>query len=159
MTVDSEIMPNVTLDLTGLTCPGPMLTAKRLSDEMENGQIMLLISNCPGTKDDLEAWTRHTHHQILKIEEMHDGINAYYVRKGDPWKVNIEIDMVGTSCPGPVVEAARLLQLMNDGEIIKLISNCEGSPADVKAWTKSTGHTLLNTTTDSNNIYSFYIQK
>ena len=155
----NEITANVTIDLSGTTCPGPMLSAKRLSDDLEDGQVILLISDCPGTGDDLAAWAKHTEHQLLKIDDLGNGKYGYYLRKGDPWKVNVVIDVVGSPCPGPVVAAARLLHSLEDGEVIKIISDCEGSLADMNSWAKSTEHTLLSTTKDARNIYSFYIKK
>ena len=48
--------PHVTLDMKGAACPGPLLGAKRVLDELQAGEVMLLISDCPGTRDDLGSW-------------------------------------------------------------------------------------------------------
>ena len=45
--------PLVTLDLCGLNCPAPLLGAKHVIDDLQPGQVMQLISDCPGTPDDL----------------------------------------------------------------------------------------------------------
>ena len=47
---------NVVLDMKGLSCPKPLIGAKRMVDELAAGQVLLLISDCPGTQDDLFAW-------------------------------------------------------------------------------------------------------
>src|SRR5512137_791411 len=57
---------NVVLDMKGLSCPKPLIGAKRMVDELAAGQILLLVSDCPGTKDDLFAWAKQTGNQILK---------------------------------------------------------------------------------------------
>mgnify|MGYP000887720822 CR=1 FL=1 len=44
---------NVVLDMKGLSCPKPLIGAKRMVDELAAGQVLLLISDCPGTQDDL----------------------------------------------------------------------------------------------------------
>lgn len=156
---DDNIKPDVTLDASGMTCPGPTLSAKKLSNELEDGQVLSLISDCPGTHDDLSAWTQHTSHQLLKVDELGEQKRAYFIRKGDPWPVNVVLDVRGSRCPGPVIQASRLLQGIADGEIIKLISNCEAAPADVAAWADATSHTLLGSLRDADNSYIFYIQK
>ncbi|MBK8118859.1 MAG: sulfurtransferase TusA family protein [Sulfuritalea sp.] len=43
----------VTLDVCGLPCPAPLLGAKKLIDDLQPGQTLRLISDCPGTADDL----------------------------------------------------------------------------------------------------------
>ena len=77
-----DLHANVTLDMRGLTCPAPLLGAKRVVDDLKNEQIMLLISDCPGTKDDLFSWAEQTHNKVLKTEAMPDGGTGYYVMKG-----------------------------------------------------------------------------
>ena len=52
--------PAVTLDMSGLSCPAPLIGAKKIVDDMEPGQSLLLVSDCPGTSDDLFAWARQT---------------------------------------------------------------------------------------------------
>ncbi|HQT27167.1 MAG TPA: sulfurtransferase TusA family protein, partial [Burkholderiales bacterium] len=69
---------NVVLDMKGLTCPGPIIGAKRMVDDLEAGQILLLISDCPGTQDDLFAWARQTDNQVLETEKMAGGGTGYY---------------------------------------------------------------------------------
>ena len=65
-------MVNVVLDMKGLSCPRPLVGAKRMVDELSTGQVLLLVSDCPGTKDDLFAWAKQTGNQILKTEKMPD---------------------------------------------------------------------------------------
>ena len=47
--------PAVTIDLSGMPCPAPLLGAKKIIDDLQPGQTMRLISDCPGTSDDLFA--------------------------------------------------------------------------------------------------------
>ena len=75
-------MVNVVLDMKGLSCPRPLIGAKRMVDELSTGQVLLLVSDCPGTQDDLFAWTKQTGNQILKTEKMPDGGTGYYLKKG-----------------------------------------------------------------------------
>lgn len=159
MSTEISIVPDVTLDVTGMTCPGPMLSAKRLSDELKDGQVLLLISDCSSARDDIAAWAKHTRHQLVKIDDSGGGKMRFYIRKGDPWPVNVVLDVVGSRCPGPIIEAAHLIRGLNKGEILKLVSNCDSSPKDIAAWSNTTGHELLGTSRDPNGVYSFYIRK
>ena len=74
---------NVVLDMKGLSCPKPLIGAKRMVDELAAGQILLLVSDCPGTQDDLFAWAKLTGNQIVKHERMPDGGVGYYIQKGE----------------------------------------------------------------------------
>lgn len=152
---------NVVLNLKGLTCPGPLLGAKRMVDDLESGQILLLVSDCPGTQDDLFAWTRQTDNQILHTEKMADGGTGYYILKGkgNELKANVSLDIRGVLCPGPIVEAKKLLNGMQSGEILKLTSNCPGISSDIEGWASATGMHILESIEIAPGEYDFFIRK
>ena len=77
-----DLHANVTLDMRGLSCPAPLLGAKRVVNDLANEQILLLVSDCPGTRDDLFAWAEQTGNQVLKTEPATGGGTGYYVMKG-----------------------------------------------------------------------------
>jgi len=65
--------PHVTLDMKGAACPGPMLGARRVLDDLLAGEVLLLISDCPATKDDLFSWPKYADVEILKTEKLARG--------------------------------------------------------------------------------------
>jgi TusA-related sulfurtransferase len=156
-----KMHPNVKLDLRGLTCPAPLLGAKRVVDDLKKEQVLLLISDCPGTKDDLFAWAEQTHNDVLKTEPMADGGTGYYIMKGKGavQKANVLLDIRGVLCPGPIVEAKKLLNGMNSGEILKLVSNCPGIRSDIVGWADMTHVKILSTVEVAAGEYEFFLQK
>ncbi|MBI3478833.1 MAG: sulfurtransferase TusA family protein [Nitrosomonadales bacterium] len=156
-----DLHANVTLDMRGLTCPAPLLGAKRVVDDLKNEQVLLLISDCPGTRDDLFSWAEQTHNKVLKTESMPDGGTGYYVMKGqgEALKAHVILDIRGVVCPGPIVEAKKLLNGMNSGEILKLVSNCPGIRSDIVGWANTTGVKIVSTVEVSAGEYEFYLQK
>ena len=153
--------PTVTLDLSGLTCPAPLLGAKRVLDDLDPGQVLLLVSDCPGTFDDISAWVKLTDHELVATEKGEGRRTQYYLRKGHlaPPTANVTLDIRGVSCPGPILEAKKLLDGMRPGEVLHLISSCPGTPADVRAWTRSTGLELVATRETARNVYEFFVRK
>ena len=153
--------PNVTLNLAGLSCPGPILGAKRMVDDLAEGEILLLISDCPGTQDDLYAWAANTGNTVMKVERFANGTSGYYVRRGAGMhrNANISLDMRGSVCPGPILEARKLINGMQSGEILRLISNCPGARDDVADWAKSTGLEIVETVQIGSHECEFYIRK
>jgi TusA-related sulfurtransferase len=160
-TDDSGVSADLTLDLRGLSCPGPLVGAKRLMDDMRPGQVLLLLSDCPGTPDDLFAWVKYTDNHIARTERRPDGSQGFYIRKGRTREVvaNVTLDLRGTVCPGPIVEAKKLLNGMRTGETLKLVSNCPGIGADVADWVKATGLLLLASEETGPGEFEFYIGK
>ncbi|MBK9161204.1 MAG: sulfurtransferase TusA family protein [Nitrosomonadales bacterium] len=156
-----DLHANVTLDMRGLSCPAPLLGAKRVINDLKNGQVMLLLSDCPGTQDDLFAWAEQTHNQISKTVSMPDGGTGYYITRGkdETRTANVVLDIRGVTCPGPIVEAKKLLNGMHSGEVLKLISNCPGIHSDIAGWASMTGVKILETTEVSAGEYEFYLQK
>ncbi len=153
--------PDASLDLTGLTCPGPILGAKQVVDGLAAGQVLRLLSDCPGTRDDLIAWARQTGNEVLAAEPQAGGAVAYFIRRGraGPIAFHASLDMRGVSCPGPIVEAKQLLKGMKPGEVLKLVSNCPGTPADIADWTRATGLKLVGTIEAGAGVHEFYIGK
>ena len=152
--------PAVTLDLTGLTCPAPLLGAKRVLDDLDAGQVLLLVSDCPGTFDDLSAWVKLTDHELIATEKGEGRRTQYYLRKGHqvPPTAHVTLDIRGVTCPGPILEAKKLLDGMRPGEVLHLISSCPGTPADVRAWTRSTGLELVATRETARDVYEFFVR-
>jgi TusA-related sulfurtransferase len=156
-----RLRPHVTLDMRGSACPGPMLGAKRVLDELLAGEVMLLVSDCPATKDDLYSWPKYADVEIVKTEKLPRGGSKYYIRKGKHRDVapNTVLDMRGATCPGPIVEAKKLLDGMRKGEVLQLVSDCPGIRADLRSWVKATGMELADARERAPGEYQFQIRK
>lgn len=156
-----DLHANVTLDLRGLSCPAPLLGAKRVVNDLKDEQILLLISDCPGTRDDLFAWAEQTGNQVLQTESIADGGTGYYVMKGkgEAHQANVLLDIRGVVCPGPIVEAKKLMNGMSSGEVLKLVSNCPGIHSDIVGWANMTGIKLLESVEIASGEHAFYLQK
>lgn len=155
--------PLVTLDLCGLNCPAPLLGAKHVIDDLQPGQVMRLISDCPGTPDDLFAWSRHTGNEVIATDRLGGRRVAYAIKRGasgaQRTTPNVRLDIRGVSCPGPIVEAKKLLDGMKTGETLALVSNCPGTPDDVNSWVRSTGLELVAKQEVAPGTYEFFIRK
>ncbi|MFA5242982.1 MAG: sulfurtransferase TusA family protein [Sulfuricella sp.] len=152
---------NGILNLTGLSCPHPLLGAKKVLDGLSPGEVLCLVSDCPGTKDDLFSWIKLTDNEVIRTDKDANGADEYFIRKGrrPPSAFNVELDMRGTACPGPIVEARKLLQGMQGGEILKLVSSCPATRDDIESWIKSSGHELLDIQEIDPGVLAFYIRK
>ena len=161
MSATKEAHPTVTLDMRGTSCPAPLLGAKKLVDDLEPGDVLVLLSDCPGTHDDLIAWARFTGNRIARTERRADGGHAYHIERGRTRTptAHAVLDLRGVVCPGPIVEAKKLLNGMQAGETLKLVSNCPGIAADVEDWVKATGLTLRAVDEVGAGEYEFYIAK
>lgn len=153
--------PHVTLDMKGAACPGPLLGAKRVLDELLPGEVLLLISDCPASKDDLASWPRYADVEILKTEKRPRRGTAYYIRKGKEQRIspNAVLDVRGATCPGPVIEAKKLLNRMREGEVLRLVSDCPGIRADVRSWAKATNLELADARESAPGEFVFHIRK
>jgi len=153
--------PHVTLDMKGAACPGPLLGARRVLDDLLPGEVLRLISDCPATRDDLYSWPKYADVEILKTEKQARGATAYYIRKGKGQRVspNAVLDMRGATCPGPVVEAKKLLNGLRQGEVLQLVSDCPGIRADVRSWVKATGLELADARERAPGEFEFHIRK
>jgi tRNA 2-thiouridine synthesizing protein A len=68
---------DATLDCIGLYCPMPIhQTAKKLK-ELKPGQVLEVLADDEGIKEDMPAWCRATDNELLGIEEDAEGYKAY----------------------------------------------------------------------------------
>lgn len=68
------------------------------------------------------------------------------------------LDAKGLACPMPVVRARKEIKEMTTGEVLEILATDKGSVADLAAWSKSGGHTLLEHSEEAG-VFKFYIQK
>jgi tRNA 2-thiouridine synthesizing protein A len=54
------------------------------------------------------------------------------------------LDCSGLNCPVPVIKTAEAIKRIGVGQILQVISTDAGSPPDMKAWSRQSGHELLN---------------
>ena len=81
--------------------------------------------------------------------------------KADPKPNNdiaINIDACGLQCPGPIMKVAENIAKIKDGEMLKVTSTDKGFYADIEAWCRTTGNTLLSLEKDKQ-IISATIRK
>jgi TusA-related sulfurtransferase len=126
---------------------------------LEEGQVLLLVSDFPSMENDLYVWAKQTNNQLLFIDRTRPKGFGFYILKGDLWPVERSVDVTGYPCPIPVLEANKAMAQVKPDQNIKLLSDCKASPGEVSTWVKSTGHKLLGMTEDSRGVYRYYIKK
>ncbi len=146
MTTETKVpQPTVTLDMRGTSCPAPLLGAKKLVDDLKQGQVLKLLSDCPGTHGRpvrLGQVHRQPHRAHRALRRRRPRLLHRARPRAAPAGRTPCSTFAASSCPGPIVEAKKLLNGMRAGETLKLVSNCPGIPADVEDWVKATGLTL-----------------
>jgi len=151
---------DVTIDLSGLTCPAPLLGAKKVLDDLAPGQTLQLVSDCSGTHEDLLAWCEHTGHSLVATTPGEGRKTLYLLRKtGNKPVPQALLDMRGIACPGPVIEAKRLLQHMGRGEILQLVTDCTAAIDDVPTWGEAASIDLVYQREVAGGAYEFYLRK
>ena len=68
------------LDCKGLNCPIPILKTKKALDGMQAGQILEMVATDPGSKPDMEAFSRRTGHELLDTRQDSD-VFTFLIRK------------------------------------------------------------------------------
>jgi tRNA 2-thiouridine synthesizing protein A len=55
----------------------------------------------------------------------------------------VTLDTSGLPCPAPLLGAKKLVDDLQPGQTLKLISDCQGTADDLFAWAKFTGNQVL----------------
>lgn len=72
---------DVELDVTGLSCPMPLLKAKLALNNMESQQILKVVATDPGSEKDFQLFVEQSDHQILDFQK-DEKAYFYWIRKG-----------------------------------------------------------------------------
>jgi len=66
-----------TLDCVGLYCPMPIVHTSRKIKELKSGQVLEVLSDDKGIKEDMPAWCKTTGNECLGVQEENSIFHAY----------------------------------------------------------------------------------
>jgi tRNA 2-thiouridine synthesizing protein A len=69
-----------------------------------------------------------------------------------------QVDARGKNCPLPIVLTAKAVKDLNSGQTLEVLATDPGSLKDFAAWSKTTGHAIIDQTTDGG-VYRFILRK
>jgi len=72
-------MPDVRLDTTGLSCPLPILKAKKAIRQVPAGGTLEVIATDPGSVEDFETFCRVSGHSLVESSQQ-DGVYRFLIR-------------------------------------------------------------------------------
>jgi TusA-related sulfurtransferase len=73
-------------------------------------------------------------------------------------KIDQELDCKGLTCPLPVIKTKQAIDKMTIGQVLRMVATDPGSTRDIQAWSKRTGHDLLESKQEDS-LYLFLIRK
>lgn len=95
----------------------------------------------------------------LLLDKTNNAKSEIFIKKENIDTSNtIKIDACGMQCPGPIMQLAKTIATLKEGDIIEIKSTDAGFKMDVVSWCNSTGNQLLNIETDKK-IIKAYIKK
>jgi tRNA 2-thiouridine synthesizing protein A len=68
------------------------------------------------------------------------------------------LDARGLNCPMPIVKTAQAIKTIESGQLLEVLATDPGSVKDFAAWSRTTGHELLEQTVDGG-IYRFVLRR
>ena len=76
--------PPQRLDVLGLFCPVPILLAARAMQALGPGDLLEIVGDDPGIREDLPAWCDHAGHRLVALADERGGKIRGLVEKGQP---------------------------------------------------------------------------
>lgn len=70
----------------------------------------------------------------------------------DETKISKTLDLKGLACPMPVVKISKGIKEVAVGEVIEARTTDPGSLTDIPAWGRTTGHEIVDTKQDGEEI-------
>ena len=69
------------LDARGLSCPLPILRAKKALNEMQSGQVLRIVSTDAGSVKDFQSFCKQTGNDLLSHSEANEEYTFFLKRK------------------------------------------------------------------------------
>ena len=73
-------------------------------------------------------------------------------------EIATRVDARGLSCPMPIVKTAQAVKGLPSGALVEVLATDPGSQRDFVAWSRATGHTLVEQTTEGT-VHRFVIRR
>ncbi len=73
-------------------------------------------------------------------------------------KISKTLDAKNLSCPLPILKTKKAIETIEIGEYLEVLATDPGSVTDIEAWSRSTGHELVNHSEDSG-VYRYVIKR
>jgi len=77
------------LDLSGLSCPGPLVKIKEKIDKLGEDEKLKVKVSDPGFYNDIQAWSKVTKNSLLSLDKK-DGLTYATLQKGQTSKVAVK---------------------------------------------------------------------
>jgi tRNA 2-thiouridine synthesizing protein A len=82
MAIDLATLKAATVvDARGSACPGPLLEAKKAIGKVKVGEVLEVLSNDPGTKEDMPLWAKKVGHEFLGFLRVDGYERIFIIRK------------------------------------------------------------------------------
>ena len=75
-----NLKPDVTTDIVYMMCPMHLLKLQEQIKELEQGQILEIMTDYDGALEDIPAWCAKTGNEFLGMEESAD-FYKFYIKK------------------------------------------------------------------------------
>jgi tRNA 2-thiouridine synthesizing protein A len=73
-------------------------------------------------------------------------------------EIAARVDARGLSCPMPIVRTAQAVKPLASGALVEVLATDPGSQRDFVAWCRSTGHELVERTTEGA-VHRFVVRR
>jgi tRNA 2-thiouridine synthesizing protein A len=74
------------LDVTGALCPLPILLSAREMRKLHPGDLLEVVGDDPGIREDMPVWCERAGHRLLEMTEEEGRRIRTLVEKGEPRK-------------------------------------------------------------------------
>jgi tRNA 2-thiouridine synthesizing protein A len=70
----------------------------------------------------------------------------------------VTLDARGLKCPMPIVRTAQKIKELSSGQLLEVLATDPGAVADFNAWSRTTGHDIVASSSDDG-IFRFVIRR
>ena len=69
------------------------------------------------------------------------------------------LDCSGLLCPLPVIKTSKAIKEIEVGQVLEMIATDPGAPPDMEAWSRQTGHEMLDSHQEEGKFIFYFRRK
>lgn len=123
---ENSISADIHLDACGLSCPGPLIEAKKAMDGLSPGQVLQITATDPGFYEDVKSFARMSNHDALQVERLPDGQIKALLKKKEAEKNSgdtADVSAASSTVPSAAKATEGTTMVVFSGDLDKAIAS------------------------------------
>ncbi|MDG3131941.1 CoA-disulfide reductase [Streptococcus suis] len=96
--------------------------------------------------------------KTIEFENQFKPMETMADKKNEESSELLHLDACGLQCPGPILKVKNTVEMMSSGQQVEVIASDFGFSADIEAWCRNTGNTLIDNKIENGKVIATIVK-